>query len=162
MAAWTLLSLGAAVSLHHRLHGHHRADQRAADAVPRRARHRPLKVAQGLLIASPFYRDMNVHARAFTDRFTREMGQPPSFSQAGTYGRGHQRSARRRSETSARIVLIRPYPATTRQAGRGGRAGFFGNRLVGQRFAAAPDVAAAAKPCRNGCEPVCVRSAAAG
>jgi hypothetical protein len=28
--------------------------------------------------------------------------------------------------------------------------------------AAAPDVAAAAKPCRNGCEPVCVRSAAAG
>ena len=45
-----------------------------------------LKVAQGLLISSPFYWDMNPEARAFTDRFTKEMGRPPSFIQAGTYG----------------------------------------------------------------------------
>ncbi|MFI4999186.1 MAG: ABC transporter substrate-binding protein [Reyranellales bacterium] len=45
-----------------------------------------LKIAQGLLIASPFYYDMNPQARAFTDRFTKEMGRPPSFIQAGTYG----------------------------------------------------------------------------
>jgi branched-chain amino acid transport system substrate-binding protein len=45
-----------------------------------------LKVAQGLLMASPFYWDMNPQARAFTDRFTKEMGRPPSFIQAGTYG----------------------------------------------------------------------------
>ncbi|MCW5747385.1 MAG: ABC transporter substrate-binding protein [Alphaproteobacteria bacterium] len=45
-----------------------------------------LKIAQGLLIASPFYYDMTPEARAFTDRFTKEMGRPPSFIQAGTYG----------------------------------------------------------------------------
>src|SRR5882672_1889855 len=45
-----------------------------------------LKVAQGLLMASPFYWDMNPQARAFSDRFTKEMGRPPSFIQAGTYG----------------------------------------------------------------------------
>ena len=45
-----------------------------------------LKIAQGLLIASPFYYDMNPEARAFTDRFAKEMGRPPSFIQAGTYG----------------------------------------------------------------------------
>jgi branched-chain amino acid transport system substrate-binding protein len=45
-----------------------------------------LKIAQGLLMASPFYYDMNPQARAFTDRFTKEMGRPPSFIQAGTYG----------------------------------------------------------------------------
>jgi branched-chain amino acid transport system substrate-binding protein len=45
-----------------------------------------LKIAQGLLMASPFYYDMNPEARAFTDRFTKEMGRPPSFIQAGTYG----------------------------------------------------------------------------
>lgn len=45
-----------------------------------------LKIAQGLLLASPFYYDMNPEARAFTDRFTKEMGRPPSFIQAGTYG----------------------------------------------------------------------------
>lgn len=45
-----------------------------------------LKVAQGLLISSPFYWDMNPEARTFTDRFTKEMGRPPSFIQAGTYG----------------------------------------------------------------------------
>src|SRR4029077_7729161 len=45
-----------------------------------------LKIAQGLLISSPFSYDMNPEARAFTDRFTKEMGRPPSFIQAGTYG----------------------------------------------------------------------------
>src|SRR5437762_1997732 len=38
-----------------------------------------LKVAQGLLMASPFYWDMNLEARAFSDRFTKEMSRPPSF-----------------------------------------------------------------------------------
>ena len=45
-----------------------------------------LKIAQGLLISSPYYYDMNPQARAFTDRFTKEIGRPPSFIQAGTYG----------------------------------------------------------------------------
>ena len=45
-----------------------------------------LKTAQGLLIASPFYYDMTPEARSFTDRFTKEIGRPPSFIQAGTYG----------------------------------------------------------------------------
>ena len=45
-----------------------------------------LKIAQGLLISSPFYYDMTPEARAFTDRFAKEMGRPPSFIQAGTYG----------------------------------------------------------------------------
>jgi branched-chain amino acid transport system substrate-binding protein len=45
-----------------------------------------LKIGQGLLISSPFYYDMTPEARAYTDRFTKEMGRPPSFIQAGTYG----------------------------------------------------------------------------
>ena len=45
-----------------------------------------LKIAQGLLISSPFYYDMTTEARTYTDRFTKEMGKPPSFIQAGTYG----------------------------------------------------------------------------
>lgn len=45
-----------------------------------------LKIAQGLLISSPFYYDMTPEARAYTDRFTKEIGRPPSFIQAGTYG----------------------------------------------------------------------------
>jgi branched-chain amino acid transport system substrate-binding protein len=45
-----------------------------------------LKTAQGLLMASPFYWDMNPEARAFADRFAKEHGKPPSFIQAGTYG----------------------------------------------------------------------------
>src|SRR6266481_729226 len=44
-----------------------------------------LKIAQGLLISSPFSYDMNPEARNFTDRFAKEMGRPPSFIQAGTY-----------------------------------------------------------------------------
>ena len=45
-----------------------------------------LKIAQGLLISSPFYYDMTPEARAYTDRFAKEIGRPPSFIQAGTYG----------------------------------------------------------------------------
>lgn len=45
-----------------------------------------LKIAQGSMISSPFYYDMTPEARAFTDRFTKERGRPPSFIQAGTYG----------------------------------------------------------------------------
>jgi branched-chain amino acid transport system substrate-binding protein len=45
-----------------------------------------LKIAQGLLLASPFYYDMTPEARAFSDRFSKEIGRPPSFIQAGTYG----------------------------------------------------------------------------
>ena len=45
-----------------------------------------LQIAQGLLLASPFYYDMSPEAQAFTKRFTKEMGRPPSFIQAGTYG----------------------------------------------------------------------------
>jgi branched-chain amino acid transport system substrate-binding protein len=45
-----------------------------------------LKIAQGLLVSSPFYYDMNPEARAYTDRFAKEIGRPPSFIQAGTYG----------------------------------------------------------------------------
>jgi branched-chain amino acid transport system substrate-binding protein len=45
-----------------------------------------LKIAQGLLISSPFYYDMTPEAKAYTDRFTKEIGRPPSFIQAGTYG----------------------------------------------------------------------------
>ena len=45
-----------------------------------------LKTAQGLLMASSFYWDMNPEARAFTDRFTAAKGMPPTMIQAGTYG----------------------------------------------------------------------------
>jgi branched-chain amino acid transport system substrate-binding protein len=45
-----------------------------------------LKIAQGLMISSPFYYDMTPEARAYTDRFAKEIGRPPSFIQAGTYG----------------------------------------------------------------------------
>ena len=38
-----------------------------------------LKIAQGLLISSPFYYDMTPEARAYTDRFTKEIGRPPSL-----------------------------------------------------------------------------------
>jgi len=45
-----------------------------------------LKIAQGLMISSPFYYDMTPEAKAYTERFTKEIGRPPSFIQAGTYG----------------------------------------------------------------------------
>ena len=44
-----------------------------------------LKTAQGLLMASPFYWDMNPEARAFSDRFAATKGMPPTMIQAGTY-----------------------------------------------------------------------------
>ena len=44
-----------------------------------------LKTAQGLLMASPFYWDMNPDARAFSDRFAAAKGMPPTMIQAGTY-----------------------------------------------------------------------------
>jgi branched-chain amino acid transport system substrate-binding protein len=45
-----------------------------------------LKTAQGLLMASPFYWEMNPEARTFSDRFAKEKGMPPTMIQAGTYG----------------------------------------------------------------------------
>src|SRR5580704_10343168 len=45
-----------------------------------------LKIAQGLLISSPFYYDMTPEAKAYSERFAKEIGRPPSFIQAGTYG----------------------------------------------------------------------------
>ena len=45
-----------------------------------------LKIGQGMLISSPFYYDMTPEAKAYTERFTKEIGRPPSFIQAGTYG----------------------------------------------------------------------------
>ncbi len=45
-----------------------------------------LPTAQGLLMASSFYWDMNPEARAFTDRFAAAKGMPPTMIQAGTYG----------------------------------------------------------------------------
>jgi branched-chain amino acid transport system substrate-binding protein len=45
-----------------------------------------LTTAQGLLMASSFYWDMNPEARAFTDRFAAAKGIPPTMIQAGTYG----------------------------------------------------------------------------
>ena len=44
------------------------------------------QVARGLLMASPFYWDMNPDARAFSDRFQQAKGMPPTMIQAGTYG----------------------------------------------------------------------------
>ena len=45
-----------------------------------------LRIAQGLLMASPFYWDMSPEARAFSDRFAAAKGMPPTMIQAGTYG----------------------------------------------------------------------------
>jgi branched-chain amino acid transport system substrate-binding protein len=45
-----------------------------------------LKIGQGMLISSPFYYDMTPEAKAYSERFTKEIGRPPSFIQAGTYG----------------------------------------------------------------------------
>ena len=68
-----------------------------------------LKIAQGLMIASPFYYDMTPEARAYTDRFTKEMGRPPSFIQAGTYGAAlHYLKAVKAAGTSeAKAVLAK-------------------------------------------------------
>ena len=45
-----------------------------------------LKTAQGLLMASPFYWDMNPEAAQFSARFQQAKGMPPTMIQAGTYG----------------------------------------------------------------------------
>ncbi len=66
-----------------------------------------LQIAQGLMIASPFYYDMTPEARAFTDRFTKEMGRPPSFIQAGTYGAvlHYLKAVKAAGTTEAKAVL---------------------------------------------------------
>jgi branched-chain amino acid transport system substrate-binding protein len=44
-----------------------------------------LKTAQGLLLTSPFYWDLNAGTRAWSDRFMRETGRRPTMVQAGVY-----------------------------------------------------------------------------
>ncbi len=66
-----------------------------------------LKIAQGLLMASPFYYDMNPEARAYSDRFAKEIGRPPSFIQAGTYGavRHYLKAVKAAGTDEAKAVL---------------------------------------------------------
>ena len=44
-----------------------------------------LDAAQGLLLTSPFYWDLNPATRAFSARFRARFGQPPTMVQAGAY-----------------------------------------------------------------------------
>ncbi|TLX41591.1 ABC transporter substrate-binding protein [Xanthobacter autotrophicus] len=44
-----------------------------------------LKAAQGLLLATPYYWDLDEPSRAFAKRFAERMGRPPSWGQAGVY-----------------------------------------------------------------------------
>jgi len=44
-----------------------------------------LKVAQGMLLTSSFYWDMNDETRAFSERYMKRMGKMPNMSQAGVY-----------------------------------------------------------------------------
>jgi branched-chain amino acid transport system substrate-binding protein len=44
-----------------------------------------LKTAQGLLLTSPFYWDLNAGTRAWSDRFMQETGRRPTMVQAGVY-----------------------------------------------------------------------------
>jgi branched-chain amino acid transport system substrate-binding protein len=44
-----------------------------------------LKAAQGLLLTSPFYWDLNDGTRAFSDRFMKVMNRRPTMVQAGVY-----------------------------------------------------------------------------
>ncbi len=44
-----------------------------------------LKTAQGLVLTSPFYWDLNDGTRAFSDRFMKTTGKRPSMVQAGVY-----------------------------------------------------------------------------
>ncbi|MGO8954459.1 MAG: ABC transporter substrate-binding protein [Rhodomicrobium sp.] len=44
-----------------------------------------LKTAQGLVLTSPFYWDLNSGTRAFSDRFMKAMNRRPSMVQAGVY-----------------------------------------------------------------------------
>jgi branched-chain amino acid transport system substrate-binding protein len=45
-----------------------------------------LKATQGLQFVEAFYWDQNDETRAFSNRFWKEYGQPPTEVQAGTYG----------------------------------------------------------------------------
>jgi branched-chain amino acid transport system substrate-binding protein len=44
-----------------------------------------LKTAQGLQLTAPFYNDLNDDMRAWSARFEKRFGRPPSFTQAGVY-----------------------------------------------------------------------------
>ncbi len=44
-----------------------------------------LKTAQGLVLTSPFYWDLNAGTRAWSDRFMKETGRRPTMVQAGVY-----------------------------------------------------------------------------
>jgi len=44
-----------------------------------------LKVAQGMLLTSSFYWDMNDETRTFSERYMKRMGKMPNMSQAGVY-----------------------------------------------------------------------------
>jgi branched-chain amino acid transport system substrate-binding protein len=44
-----------------------------------------LKVAQGMVLTSSFYWDMNAETRAFSERYMKKMGKMPNMSQAGVY-----------------------------------------------------------------------------
>jgi branched-chain amino acid transport system substrate-binding protein len=48
-----------------------------------------LRTAQGLQLTAPFYNDMNDEMRAWSARFEKRVGRPPSFTQAGVYSAMH-------------------------------------------------------------------------
>jgi len=48
-----------------------------------------LKTAQGLQLTAPFYNDLNDEMRAWSARFEKRFGRPPSFTQAGVYSAIH-------------------------------------------------------------------------
>jgi branched-chain amino acid transport system substrate-binding protein len=48
-----------------------------------------LKTAHGLLLSAPFYWNMNDATRAWSKRFEKRMGRPPTFTQAGVYSAMH-------------------------------------------------------------------------
>jgi branched-chain amino acid transport system substrate-binding protein len=48
-----------------------------------------LKTAQGLQLTAPFYNDLNDEMRAWSARFEKRVGRPPSFTQAGVYSAMH-------------------------------------------------------------------------
>ena len=44
-----------------------------------------LDTAQGLIVTTPFYWDLNERTREFAARFTKDVNHPPSYLQAGAY-----------------------------------------------------------------------------
>jgi branched-chain amino acid transport system substrate-binding protein len=48
-----------------------------------------LKTAQGLQLTAPFYNDLNDEMRAWSAKFEKRFGRPPSFTQAGVYSAVH-------------------------------------------------------------------------